>query len=600
MTSQPPPKEANMSELSPLKRAFLALEEAEARAKRLEEASRAPIAIIGQSCRVPGADSPEAFWQLLETGTDATGTIPADRWDHGKYYTTDPDQPGGIATNRGGFLDTVDRFDANLFGIAPREARSMDPQQRLFLETAWEALENAGVAPDSLSGTKTGVFCGVTGSDYAYMQLALQDPETLDAHFTSGIAHSIVSGRLSYLLGLQGPSITLDTACSSSLVAIHEAVQSLRRGETRMALAGGVNKILAPEIFVALSRAHMLAPDGRCKTFDASADGFARGEGCGVIVLKRLKDAQADGDRVLAIIRGSAINQDGPSSGLTAPNGPAQEAVIKAALVDAGIETSDLGYLEAHGTGTSLGDPQEMRAIGNVFTSDRAAPLIVGSVKTNIGHLEAAAGVTGVIKLVLMLNAKRIPPHLHFNTPSPHIPWRNLPVRIPTRAEPWETVNGRRIASVSSFGFSGTNAHVVIEEAAPHDISEACNEPSIIVVSAASEESLRELALRHAETLAAPKTSPVRDICRTANAGRAQLSYRAVVSGSTQTELRAGFLQLADSDDLITGPVRSKPKVAFLFTGQGAQFIGMGRDLYTRIPVFKASLDALSCKQECH
>ena len=594
MTSQPPPKEANMSELSPLKRAFLALEEAEARAKRLEEASRAPIAIIGQSCRVPGADSPEAFWQLLETGTDATGTIPADRWDHGKYYTTDPDQPGGIATNRGGFLDTVDRFDANLFGIAPREARSMDPQQRLFLETAWEALENAGVAPDSLSGTKTGVFCGVTGSDYAYMQLALQDPETLDAHFTSGIAHSIVSGRLSYLLGLQGPSITLDTACSSSLVAIHEAVQSLRRGETRMALAGGVNKILAPEIFVALSRAHMLAPDGRCKTFDASADGFARGEGCGVIVLKRLKDAQADGDRVLAIICGSAINQDGPSSGLTAPNGPAQEAVIKAALVDAGIETSDLGYLEAHGTGTSLGDPQEMRAIGNVFTSDRAAPLIVGSVKTNIGHLEAAAGVTGVIKLVLMLNAKRIPPHLHFNTPSPHIPWHNLPVRIPTRAEPWETVNGRRIASVSSFGFSGTNAHVVLEEAAPHDISEACNEPSIIVVSAASEESLRELALRHAETLAAPKTSPVRDICRTANAGRAQLSYRAVVSGSTQTELRAGFLQLADSDDLITGPVRSKPKVAFLFTGQGAQFIGMGRDLYTRIPVFKATLDAAS------
>lgn len=594
MTSQLPTKDANIPELSPLKRAFLALEEAEARAKRLEDAARAPIAIIGQGCRIPGADSPEAFWQLLDSGTDATRPIPADRWDHDKYYTTDPDQPGGIATDRGGFLGQVDRFDANLFGIAPREARSMDPQQRLFLETAWEALENAGLAPDSLSGTRTGVFCGVTGSDYAYMQLATQDPEALDAHFTSGIAHSIVSGRLSYLLGLQGPSITIDTACSSSLVAVHQAVQSLRRGETRMALAGGVNTILSPEIFIALSRAHMLAPDGRCKTFDASADGFARGEGCGVIVLKRLLDAQADGDRVLAVIRGSAINQDGPSSGLTAPNGPAQEAVIRAALADAGIETSDLGYLEAHGTGTSLGDPQEMQAIGNVFGSHRAAPLIVGSVKTNIGHLEAAAGVTGVIKLVLMLNARRIPPHLHLNTPSPHIPWHSLPVRIPTQAEPWGPINGRRIASVSSFGFSGTNAHLVVEEANSHTSLPDCEEPSIIAVSAATEEALRELASRHAEALSKSSAPPLRDMCRTANAGRAQLPYRAVVSGATHAEMQAGFLQVARDDQLITGPIRSRPKVAFLFTGQGAQFIGMGRDLYDRIPVFKAVLDAAS------
>jgi acyl transferase domain-containing protein/NADPH:quinone reductase-like Zn-dependent oxidoreductase/phospholipid N-methyltransferase/acyl carrier protein len=594
MTSHTPTRDNNSEDLSPLKRAFLALEEAEARTRELENALHAPIAIIGQSCRVPGADSPGDFWQLLDSGTDATSVIPADRWDHDKYYTSDPDQPGGIATNRGGFLDHVDRFDANLFGIAPREARSMDPQQRLFLETAWEALESAGLAPDNLSGTKTGVFCGVTGSDYAYMQLATRDPDILDAHFTSGIAHSIVSGRLSYLLGLQGPSITLDTACSSSLVAIHQAVQSLRRGESDMALAGGVNKILSPDIFIALSRAHMLAPDGRCKSFDASADGFARGEGCGVIVLKRLKDAQADGDRVLAVIRGSAINQDGPSSGLTAPNGPAQESVIKAALSDAGIQASELGYLEAHGTGTSLGDPQEMQAIGNVFTTPRSAPLIVGSVKTNIGHLEAAAGVTGVIKLVLMLNAKRIPPHLHFNTPSPHIPWKKLPVRIPTRAERWEPINGRRLASISSFGFSGTNAHLVIEEADRHNSQTESDEPSIVAVAAASPASLHALAARYAQSLAGANAPSLKDMCRTANAGRAQLPYRAVVSGATPAQMRTGLQQLADADHPITGPIRSSPKVAFLFTGQGAQFVGMGRDLYNRIPVFKATLDAAS------
>jgi len=591
MTSNTPAQSGSESNLSPLKRAFLALEAAESRAAAYEDAARGPIAIIGLGCHVPGADGPDAFWSLLDSGVDATTEVPSDRWDHGKYYASDPNLPGRIATNRGGFLDRIDQFDANLFGIAPREARSMDPQQRIFLETAWEALEHAGVAPDSLSGTKTGVFCGVTGSDYAYLQLATHDPEILDAHFTSGIAHSMVSGRLSYLLGLQGPSVTIDTACSSSLVAIHQAVQSLRKGEIRMALAGGVNTILSPEIFIALSRAHMLAPDGRCKTFDASADGFARGEGCGVIVLKRLKDAEADGDRVLALIRGSAVNQDGPSSGLTAPNGPAQEAVIKAALIDAGIQANDLSYLEAHGTGTSLGDPQEMQAIGNVFSTHRSTPLIVGSVKTNIGHLEAAAGVTGVIKTVLMLIYKRIPPHLHFNTPSLHIPWSNLPVRIPTKAEDWEPINEHRFASVSSFGFSGTNAHIVLGEFEHSVANEISDSSSVVTISAASPNSLRALAQRHAEALSGSHTSSLNDLCRTANAGRAQLSYRATVSGETSADLHAGFAAVVEVKSAITGPIRTTPKIAFLFTGQGAQFIGMGRELYERAPVFRNSMD---------
>jgi len=595
MTSHSPTTpDINEPALSPLKRAFIAMEEAQARAKALEDFARAPIAIIGLDCRVPGAKGPKAFWQLLESGTDATGPVPAGRWDHSKYFTTDPEQPGGIATDRGGFLDEVDKFDATLFGIAPREARSMDPQQRLFLETAWAALEHAGIAPDSLSGSKTSVFCGVTGSDYAYIQLGAQDPELLDAHFTSGIAHSIVSGRLSYLLGLQGPSVTLDTACSSSLVAIHQAVNSLRKGETRMAIAGGVNKILSPELFIALSRAHMLAPDGRCKTFDASADGFARGEGCGVLVMKRLQDAEKDGDRVLAVIRGSAVNQDGPSSGLTAPNGPAQEAVIKAALADAGITPDDLSYLEAHGTGTSLGDPQEMRALGNVFGSSRADKLVVGSVKTNIGHLEAAAGVIGVIKLVLMLREKRIPRHLHFSAPSPHIPWATLPVRIPVETESWQPVNERRLASVSSFGFSGTNAHIVLEEAAEPDNKAIQDAAATITLSGATPDAVHTLAAKYAATLEDTANISLSDFCRTANAGRAQLAYRATVSGATAANLQAELNALAQPDAAISGPIRSRPKVAFLFTGQGAQFAGMGRELYNRIPVFRDVLDTAS------
>ncbi len=332
--------------LSPLKRAFLALEETRARLAAVEGASREPIAIIGFGCRIPGgANDAESYWRLLHDGVDAVGPVPADRWDADALYDPNPDTPGRIAARAGGVLRAVDQFDPAFFGIAPREAQGMDPQQRLLLEVAWEALEHAGQPADRLERSATGVYVGMAASDYAYMQLAADDPALLDAHFTSGIAHSVASGRLSYLLGLQGPSLTLDTACSSSLVAVHLACQALRGGDCRMALAAGVNLLLSADLSIALSHSRMLAPDGRCKTFDAAADGFGRAEGCGVLVLKRLRDAQADGDRVLAVIRGTAVNQDGPSSGLTAPNGPAQEAVIREALTRAGIAPRDAGLV---------------------------------------------------------------------------------------------------------------------------------------------------------------------------------------------------------------------------------------------------------------
>ncbi|MGQ3004304.1 MAG: beta-ketoacyl synthase N-terminal-like domain-containing protein, partial [Hydrogenophaga sp.] len=356
------------------------------------------------------------FWRLMRDGVDAIGPTPADRWDMDALYDADPEVPGRIATRQGGFLGPVDQFDAGFFGIAPREAQGMDPQQRLLLEVSWEALENAGQAPDRLEGSRTGVYVGVTASDYAYMQLMSGDRSLLDAHFTSGMAHSIVSGRLSYLLGLQGPSLTLDTACSSSLVAVHLACQALRAGECDRALTGAVNLILTPEMNINFSRARMMAADGRCKTFDAEADGYVRGEGCAVLVLRRLSDALAQGDRVLAVVRGSALNQDGRSGGLTAPNGPAQEAVLRAALASARVPASAIGYVEAHGTGTPLGDPIEVGALGAVLGEGRSAaqPLPIGSVKTNIGHLEAAAGMAGVIKVVLAMQRREIPPHLHF------------------------------------------------------------------------------------------------------------------------------------------------------------------------------------------
>lgn len=584
--------------LTPLQRAFLALQEAEARIGALQAEATAPIAIIGLGCRAPGGvTDADSFWTLLDEGRDAVRPPPKSRWDHDALYDPDPDAPGRIAARGGGFIDDIDQFDADFFSCSPREAEGMDPQQRLLLEVCWEALENAGQAPDRLSGSATGVFIGAAGSDYAFMQMKAGDPAGLGPHFASGIAHSVLSGRVSYLLGLQGPSVTIDTACSSSLVAIHTACQSLRSRECRLALAGGVNLILAPEIYIALSRARMLAPDGRCKAFDAAADGFGRGEGCGVIALKRLSDAEADGDRVLAVIRGSAVNQDGPSSGLTAPNGPAQEAVIRAALAQAGLSPHLVGYVEAHGTGTQLGDPLEAQALGAVFAPGRAPerPLLIGSVKANLGHLEAAAGVVGLIKLVLSLQHGTIPRHPLFNSPSPHIAWDEWKLNVPAQSVSWPSIDGRLIGGVSSFGFSGTNVHIVLEaaeaEAEPHAATDGGR---LIPLSAHRQDALLSLAASTRDAIA--PDAALADIARTLTLGRASLAHRAVVRADSIADLRAGLDAIARGDE--APGVRSAqlaggdpPRIAFLFTGQGAQYAGMAARLYDVAPAFREAFD---------
>jgi acyl transferase domain-containing protein len=627
MTKPTEPTPAN-AELSPLKRAFIALEAAQAQVARMQQAQREPIAVIGIGCRLPGGvDGPAGFWQLMNEGRDATGTVPPERWDAQALFDPDPATPGHIATQRGGFLSApVDTFDAAFFGVSPREAQGMDPQQRLLLEVAWEALEHAGQAPDRLERTPTGVFIGVCSSDYTYLQLQSGDRALLDAHFTSGIAHSIVSGRLSYLLGLQGPSLSIDTACSSSLVSVHLACQSLRSGESRMALAGGVNLILSPEIFIALSHSRMLAPDGRCKTFDAAADGFARGEGCAMVVLKRLADAQADGDRVLAVIRSSAVNQDGPSSGLTAPSGPAQEAVVREALARAALAPRQVGYVEAHGTGTQLGDPLEVQALGAVFGADRPReqPLLIGSVKTNIGHLEGAAGVTGLVKLVLALQHRCIPAHLHLKQPSPHIPWCDWPLAVPIEATPWPAIDGRRIGGVSSFGFSGTNAHVIVEEAPPAaaragapagpvakmsvpagaGATPASPSAYLLAFAARDADALAALARRHLDALSHVTEAELPDYLHTAHRGRALgFAHRATLLARSLDELRRGLQALAEDrvaseaealgETVRTAVVtrRDPPRLAFLFTGQGSQYAGMARGLYDAAPAFRQALD---------
>jgi acyl transferase domain-containing protein/SAM-dependent methyltransferase len=583
--------------VSPVKRALIEIRDLRARLARAEAASSAPIAIVGIGLRFPGgATDAESFARLLWSGTDAVGAIPADRWSLDGLYAQDPDAPGKMITRHGAFLKDVDRFDADFFGIAPREAVSMDPQQRLLLETGWEALENAGHAPAALAGTSAGVYLGICNSDYGRSLFSRMD--LIDAYASSGNAYSVAAGRLSYFLGLHGPSMAVDTACSSSLVALHLACQGLRLGECDLALAGGTNLILAPEMNISFSKARMMAPDGRCKTFDAAADGYVRGEGCAVLVLRRLADAVADGDRILAVVRGSAVNQDGRSAGLTAPNGPAQEAVIRAALAAAGLPATDVGYVEAHGTGTALGDPIEVGALAAVFGPGRDASqkLAIGSVKTNIGHLEAAAGMAGVIKVVLALQRQEIPPHLHFQTGNPRVDWASLPITVPVATTPWPAIGGRRLAGVSSFGFSGCNAHVILEGAPSPDVPEPAPERPrhLLVLSARDRPSLTELARGYASVLS--RDTVVADVCYTAGAGRSHFAERLAVVGADANELRRGLGAFADGIESAAaahgrhdGAMR--PQVAFLFTGQGAQYAGMGRALYETSPVFRRALD---------
>ena len=582
-----------ISKLSPKRLALLAAD-LQDRVDALERQHAEPIAIVGMACRFPGgANDPEAFWDLLRSGTDAIQEVPASRWSIDDYYDPNPDAPGKMSTRWGGFLGDVSGFDPHFFNIAPREAVSMDPQQRLLLEVGWEALEDAGLSADRLSGSSTGVFLGICNSDYSQL-LMDRGVESIDAYLASGTAHSIAAGRLSYTLGLHGPSLAVDTACSSSLVALHYACVSLRSRECRAALAGGVNLILKPDVTIALSKAHMMAPDGRCKTFAGTADGFVRGEGCGLVVLKRLSDAEADGDTILAVIRGTAVNQDGRSNGLTAPNGPAQEAVIRSALAQAGVQPTDISYVEAHGTGTSLGDPIEVRALGAVLSAGRAAtdPVQLGSVKTNVGHLESAAGIAGLIKLVLMLRHGEIPPHLHLTERNPFIAWDSLPVTIPTTLTPWNAPGGKRIAGLSSFGFSGTNAHVVVEQApAPKPAEPATDRPAYLVtISGRSDAAVDRLVERYAEHLHAHPDLALADVARTANLGRAHLTHRRAFVASSTPELAT---KLGDTQAVLRGLAREgqSPEIAFLYTGQGAQHPGAGKALYATEPVFRRVLD---------
>ena len=444
------------------------IDELSARLEIAEKGDTEPIAVVGMGCRLPGGvDTPDEFWRLLQDGRSGIVRVPEDRWDADAFYSEDYTVPGTICTREGGFITSwqPDEFDAEFFGISPREAAAMDPQQRLVLEVAWEALENAGIPPHTIHGTQTSAFIGMTAYDYMLTLAENLGPEDYDAYVPFGNAANFAAGRLSYFLGVRGPAVVIDTACSSSLVSVHLACQSLRRRESDTSLAVGVNLMLKPEANIALTRFGMLSPDGQCKTFDAGADGYVRSEGCGVVVLKRLSDALAAGDRVLAVVRGSAVNQDGASSGQTVPNGPAQQALMRQALAASRLAPSDIDYIEAHGTGTALGDPIELDALSAVF-SDRngSAPLVLGSVKTNLGHLESAAGITGFIKTVLSVRHGHIPKQLNFEKLTPHASEGASRFTIATEAMPWPPGAGPRRAGVSSFGASGTNAHVVIEE----------------------------------------------------------------------------------------------------------------------------------------
>ena len=565
-----------------------------------------PIAIVGIGCRFPGAEGLEEFWTLLRDGVDAISEIPRDRWDIDALYDPLPGTTGKMSTRWGGFLSGIDRFDPHFFGISPREASAMDPQQRLLLEVTWEALENAGQPPDKLAGSRTGVFVGIGGFDYSNVILTYKDHlQAINAYLGTGNAHSIAANRISYLLDLRGPSVAIDTACSSSLVAIHMACESLRSAQSDLAIAGAVNLILSPEVTIAFSHARMMAADGRCKTFDAKADGYVRAEGCGAVVLKRLSDALRDRDHILALVRGSAVNQDGRTAGIAAPNASAQQSVIREALAQAGVAPRELTYIEAHGTGTSIGDPIEVEAIKGALgkATPGELPCLMGSVKANIGHLENASGMASLAKVLACLQHDEIPGQLHFTKLNPRISLAGTRIVIPSKSQPWPRA-ARRLAGVSSFGFGGTNAHMIVEEAPARSRPEGL--PSrpchILTLSARTESAVKNLASRYERHLAEHPEDGLMDICFSANAGRSHFARRVAVVVESKEQLRKTLAAFAAGQPVQSAVAEVRaghstrkdgPRIAFLFGAEDSNACAAFQ-LYGTQPVFRSAMDRCS------